>query len=253
MKIQLLRNATLVIKANNQTLLVDPMLAAKGSYNAFPGTPGNQRNPTIDLPVSQEELAAIVSQTDAVLLTHIHLDHWDTAAQQLVPKHVPILCQNEDEAAIKATGFSNVLPVHNEVVWHGIRIIRTNGQHGTGEIGRRMGTVSGYIIDDGKQVVYIAGDTIWCNDVKDTIDKYQPNHIIVNGGAARFLQGDPIVMNIPDIISVCGYTAGAKIYVAHLEAVNHGTENRAAIALALHQHNLTNRCFVPNDGDVFLR
>jgi hypothetical protein len=44
--------------------------------------------------------------------------------------------------------------------------VRTGGRHGTGEIGEKMGPVSGYVLrGPGEPVVYIAGDTVWCPEV----------------------------------------------------------------------------------------
>ncbi|NQX39444.1 hypothetical protein SAMN05421820_102179 [Pedobacter steynii] len=47
---------------------------------------------------------------------------------------------------------------------------RTGGQDGVGEIGKMMGIVSGYVIRHEQEMVYIAGDTIWCDEVKAALD-----------------------------------------------------------------------------------
>lgn len=248
MKLQLLRNASLVLTVKGKRLLVDPFFADKGAYDPFNFTGNDRRNPLVDLPLTQQQLAALVAQTDAVLLTHIHSDHWDEKARELLPKDIPVFCQPDNIAAIRGQGFTNVTAVENDLTWEGIRISRTGGQHGTGEIGERMGIVSGYVINDGETILYIAGDTIWCDEVQQALDQYTPGKIVVNGGAARFLQGDPIVMNIPDVIQVCRYAPTADVYVVHLEAVNHGTESRSEIRQALQEQQLDNRCFVPEDG-----
>ncbi|WCT14959.1 MBL fold metallo-hydrolase [Mucilaginibacter jinjuensis] len=250
MKLQLLRNATQVLTINNKTILIDPMLAPKGSYDAFQQTGNDRKNPLVDLPLNEQELSELIASIDAVLLTHLHLDHWDPIAQQLLPKDILVLCQQVNVEAIQNVGFTNIQPVADELIWEGIRFDRTNGKHGTGEIEKRMGIVSGYVISFEDESVYIAGDTIWCDDVKQAIDQYKPSQIVLNGGAARFVQGDAIVMDINGIITVCNYAPGAKVYVVHLEAVNHGTENRADIRKAIEANGLTERCFVPEDGEL---
>ncbi|SFE46917.1 L-ascorbate metabolism protein UlaG, beta-lactamase superfamily [Chitinophaga sp. CF118] len=242
-KLQLLRNATQILHINNKKVLIDPLLAPKHTYDSIPQTGNNLRNPLVDLPIDIEE---VISQTDAVLLTHIHQDHWDITAQELLPKDILLFCQPANVDTIRKQGFINVQEIDDEIIWNGAKISRTSGKHGTGEIGQRMGTVSGYVINDGKESLYIAGDTIWCPEVKAAIDKYNPGHIVVNGGAARFITGDSIVMDIKDIITVCDYTPSAKIYVVHLEAVNHSTESRQKIKEAI------KRCIVPDDGEIFI-
>ncbi len=45
MNVQLLRNATLVVKVNRKTILVDPMFGPKESYDPVPFTNNTLRNP----------------------------------------------------------------------------------------------------------------------------------------------------------------------------------------------------------------
>ncbi|WP_183563509.1 MBL fold metallo-hydrolase [Mucilaginibacter sp. SP1R1] len=252
MNLQLLRNATQILSANGKTILIDPMLGPKDSYDPFPNTRNTLRNPLVGLPINTSELRQLINRTDAVLLTHVHLDHWDVTAREMLPKNITLFCQPANTDIICAAGFTNVIPVNDELVWEGIHITRISGRHGTGEIGERMGIVSGYVITHAGNSIYIAGDTIWCPEVQDALDKYQPAHIVLNGGAARFITGDPIVMDINDIITVCNYAPTAKVYVVHLETANHSTENRADIRTALQAHQLSNRCHVPDDGDYFI-
>ncbi|MGY0039291.1 MBL fold metallo-hydrolase [Pedobacter sp. NJ-S-72] len=161
-----------------------------------------------------------MSKTDAVLLTHIHLDHWDDTAKRLLPKDITLFCQPADVERVRESGFTNVKPVDTEMCWHNISFSRTSGQHGVGEVGKLMGIVSGFVIKYENESVYIAGDTIWCEEVEAALNKYKPERIVLNGGAARFVMGDPIVMTINDILKVCNYLPAAMVYIVHLEAVN---------------------------------
>ena len=78
MKIQQIRNATIILEYAGKRILVDPMLGEKGSFAPFPLSNHQElRNPLHDLPVKAE---VIVSNIDCVLLTHLHLDHIDDAA-----------------------------------------------------------------------------------------------------------------------------------------------------------------------------
>jgi L-ascorbate metabolism protein UlaG (beta-lactamase superfamily) len=249
MKLQLLRNATQILSVNGKNILIDPMFAAKDTFDPLPAAPGTPRAPLVDLPVNDDELLKLITKIDAVLLTHIHFDHWDKKAQELLPKNIPLFCQPANTETILGQGFINVIPVNDQITWNEISINRTGGRHGTGEVGERMGIVSGYYIKHQNDAVYIAGDTIWCDEVKRAIDQFNPSRIVVNGGAARFATGDPIVMNIEDVIKVCQYALLAKIYVVHLEAVSHGTESREQIKAALQTNGLTTQCFIPNDGE----
>lgn len=78
MKIQQIRNATIIIEYAGKRFLVDPVLGEKGSFAPFPFSHHQElRNPLHDLPMKAEE---IVNNIDCVLLTHLHLDHIDNTA-----------------------------------------------------------------------------------------------------------------------------------------------------------------------------
>ena len=103
--IQFIRNATLVLNYANQKLLIDPMFAEKGRYPGFPQTKNAEvRNPMVEMPVSPESLINV----DAVLLSHLHPDHWDEVAIKILPKDMPVFAQNEeDKKTIQSQGFQN--------------------------------------------------------------------------------------------------------------------------------------------------
>ena len=84
-----IRNATGKLTIKNTTFLIDPFLAPKDTYPGFEGTFNyQQRMPIVDLPLSMDQL---LSDVDAVVVTHTHLDHWDDSAVQAIPKSLPIL------------------------------------------------------------------------------------------------------------------------------------------------------------------
>ncbi|WP_259065175.1 MBL fold metallo-hydrolase [Mucilaginibacter sp. X4EP1] len=249
---RLLRNATLVLKINGLTILVDPMLSPKDAMDTIQNAANNKRIPMVELPVSENELNGILKKLDAVLITHTHRDHWDVAAQTLIDKQLQIFCQPADTEKIKSQGFVNVTQITDEVNFRGISISRTGGHHGTGEIEEMMGEVSGFVLKDQQETVYIAGDTIWCQEVKDALVKYQPQLIVVNSGAPRFLTGGPITMTAADVIHVHQERPGARVVAVHLEAVNHCTINRADLKNALAAAGIgKDKVLVPDDGATF--
>jgi L-ascorbate metabolism protein UlaG (beta-lactamase superfamily) len=247
MQLLFLRNATFLLEWDNKKILVDPMLGAKGSMDPVANTANTIRNPTVDLTLSDIAVQTMVQDIDAVLLTHTHRDHWDAAAQQMIPKSTTIICQPEDEAKILSAGFTNVIPVQDQLRWEHFTLHRTGGQHGTGEIGKRMAPVSGFVITDGKEQLYIAGDTIWCDEVKEALDRFKPEHTVVNAGAARFLEGDPITMTAEDVLKVIDHPANTNVIAVHMESVNHCTLTREDLAVAVAV--ASKECNIPDPGD----
>lgn len=248
MKVRLLRHATLVIEVNGKKILVDPMLSKKDAMDPVANAANITRIPLVDLPLDDHELEELLITTDVVLLTHIHRDHWDVAAQRLIDRNKLILCQPADEVKIKEQGFTNVKIIEDNLTWNDILISRTNGKHGTGEIGKKMGIVSGFVLGFGEDRLYITGDTIWCDDVEHAITTHKPTYIIVNGGGARFLEGDPITMTVDDVLQLTKYTK-TPLSVVHLETVNHCLQRRPDFLNAVKENAIASRVNIPADGD----
>ncbi|WP_341480150.1 MBL fold metallo-hydrolase [Paenibacillus dendrobii] len=189
---------------------------------------------------------------DAVLLTHLHPDHWDQAAVEALDKSLLILCQPGEEAAVRKVGFTDVTEVHESLTYKGTMIFRTTGQHGTGKIGRLMGQVSGYVFKaEGEPALYIAGDTIWCEDVKRVLDEHHPEYTLVNAGGAKFIEGGTIIMNEDDVVSLCRYAPYTKIAAIHMEAINHCFTTRADLKGRIDAEHLTDQVRIPLDGEWF--
>ena len=251
MEIHFIRHATLAIEVGPLRVLVDPMLGEAGTAPAVSNTSNQRPNPLVELPFGDDGLSDVIEGTDAVLVTHTHNGHWDERARQLIPKDRLILCQPEDEAKTSAAGFTNVSAVDPGLAWKGLRFVRTRGRHGTGEIGKQMGPVSGFVVQaEGSPSLYIAGDTIWCDEVEEALLAHRPDVIVVNAGAARFLEGDPITMTAEDVAQVCRASPEARVIAVHMKAINHCLLTRADLAEALDERGLAGRVEVPADGET---
>ena len=246
-----MRHATFVFEAGGVRVLVDPMLGLAGGADPVANTPNQRRNPLVDLPFGEGELAALVQEIDAVMVTHTHADHWDPSAEDLIPEDTPIFCQPEDEEKIGAAGFRQVLPIDRELEWGTLRLTRTGGRHGTGEIGRRMAPVSGFVAgSEGFPTLYIAGDTVWCPEVEEALAVHNPDVVVLNAGAARFLEGDPITMTAGDVIRTARAAPDARMVAVHMEAINHCLLTRDELRAELDREGLTERVEIPADGET---
>ncbi len=166
-------------------------------------------------------------------------------------KDLPIICQPADAASIQEAGFTAVNPVETQDIWHRIQIDRTAGQHGTGEIGKLMGTVSGFVLRaPGEPSLYLAGDTIWCPEVETALQTFQPDVVVLNAGAAQFLTGDPITMTAEDVVQVCRALPTARVIAVHMETINHCLLTRADLRDRLAQEGLSQQVQVPADGEL---
>lgn len=246
-RVRLIRHATLVVRYGGSVLLVDPMLSDAGVMPPINNSPNPRPNPLVALPSAAETVLAGV---DAVLVTHTHSDHWDAAAVKLVPKGATLFIQPPDAKRFAEQGFTSVSAIETSTMWNGLTIARTGGQHGRGEVGKRLAPVSGFVLSaDGAPTIYIAGDTVWCPEVESAIATHKPDVIIVNAGAAQFLEGGPITMDAADVLQVCQAAPKARVIAVHMEAINHCVLTRAALREALAKSPQKPAVAIPGDGE----
>ncbi|MBZ5751138.1 MULTISPECIES: MBL fold metallo-hydrolase [Metabacillus] len=251
MNIQQIRNATLVVQYAGKKFLIDPMLAEKGTYPPFPNSlRQDQFNPLASLPTS---IANIIHDIDAVIVTHLHLDHFDDAAKEVLPKDIKMFVQNEEDAKeVKNAGFQNIEVLQEDTVFEGIQLIKTKGEHGSGEILKIAGLVCGVVFKHpNEKTLYIAGDTVWYEAVQEVIETHKPEIIVVNGGDNQFLEGGSLVMGKDDIYQVYKAAPNAKIISVHMEAVNHWTLSREELKSFSNEKGISSNILVPDDGESY--
>ena len=109
--------------------------------------------------------------------------------------------------------------------------------------------MSGFVLSaPGEPTLYVAGDTVWCDEVAAALDAHAPDVVVVNAGGARFTRGDPITMTADDVVAVAAAAPGARVVAVHLEAINHCLETRADLHQRLRAEGLEGRVTVPEDG-----
>lgn len=246
-----IRNATIVVDYAGVRFLVDPMFADPGAYPGFPGSAmSHLRNPLVPLPVSVADLTA----SDAVIVTHTHIDHWDDAAQKLLPKRMPIFVQNATDATtIHGQGFADVRIMTADTRFKGVRLSRTGGHHGEGPVLKAVPTldpVSGVIFRHAShKTVYVVGDTVWDSAVAQAIATYRPKVIVLNAGYAQWVDLGPILMGPQGVLSVHRAAPAAQLIATHMEAINHCVLSRADLAAFAKKEGFSQRLLIPADGE----
>lgn len=245
MQIQLIRSATLRLEYAHKRFVIDPYLAARHSRPSFAGV---SPNPLVALPCSPQE---VIAGIEMVLVSHLHSDHFDPAAQELLPKDLPLLCQPEDRATLEAKGFRNTLPVEKNLTWEGITFTRIPGQHGTGQVLKEMGNASGFVLQAANEPsVYWAGDTLWCAAVAEAIEKMHPAVIITHSCGARWGEQVLIVMDAAQTVEVCRAAPHSTVVATHMEALDHATVTRADLRQYAQAHGIgPERLRIPLDGE----
>lgn len=265
MHITHLRNATILLEFTAAGrpigLLVDPMLAARGTLPAlrYLGA-GRQRNPIVDWPQGAD--AALERVTHA-LITHCqrgHFDHLDRAGKRFLrERQIPVFCMPRDVAYLAQRGL-NVSPLvaaaaadaaagpARQPFALGGHITPIACVHGLGWVGRFMEHGHGYLIEiPGEPSVYLAGDTVLTTTVRDCLARLQPDVAVLPAGGARFDVGAEILMDAADMAEAAQLTHGALV-VNHLEALDHCPTTRASVRALAQQGGWAHRLWVPEDG-----
>ena len=87
MKITQVRSATIIVEYNNTKFLVDPWLMPKDYMPGFDvAINSDVRQPRVELPFGIEKIVDV----DAVIITHIHPDHWDEFAENALDKNIKV-------------------------------------------------------------------------------------------------------------------------------------------------------------------
>jgi L-ascorbate metabolism protein UlaG (beta-lactamase superfamily) len=99
MKLQLIRHATLWLQYAGVYFLIDPMFCDAGVNPPIVNSTNDRRNPLVPLPFAIHDGI----HPDAVLVTHLHRDHWDDAAAAG--------CQNQYRSYASRTMMQRSLPL----------------------------------------------------------------------------------------------------------------------------------------------
>lgn len=255
MKITQIRNATQIIQYAGKTFLIDPLLAPKGSYPGFAGTARAEiRNPTVELPCDLTTLLNV----DALIVTHLHEDHWDETASRVVPKDKLIYVQNEQDAeSLNKQGFTHLTVLTDETKFGDITLHKTTGQHGSDRtyadpaMAKRLGAACGVVFQHPtEKTLYLAGDTLWRDDVEVTMLTFQPEVVVLNAGFAHVLEHGAIIMGAEDILKTHFTLPEAQIVATHMEAVNHCLLTRDALKEYTRDNQIIEFVNVPEDGET---
>ena len=263
MKIRQIRNATLRVTFGEAEFLIDPWLISRAEGFSFGQTPFTSEvvdpaqldiaMPMCELPIP---LADVLAGVDAYVLTHLHPDHFDMAADGSVgaklDKGVPIFVQNEDEVSVmERSGFADVRTfTDNGVLFRDVTLRRTFGKHGTKV---PCGPASGVFFtspSEGKSL-WILGDTVWCDETAKAMTALKPDIIVLNACAAQFKTYGRLIMDDADVESVCRAAPNATVIASHMDTVAHASLTRKTLKAALERRGIAKRVLMPEDGEEY--
>ena len=239
---------TAILDLGGVRLLTDP---------TFDAAPGEYAAPTYVLSKLQAPAIATdqLGRIDAVLLSHDHhVDNLDRAGRRMLDD-VPLVLTTVAGAGRlggRSIGLSawETYEVHS-AAGRIVRITATPARHGP-EGGDR-GPVIGFVITvpaSSAPVVYVTGDTVWCEGVADVARRMHPDVVVLFGGAARVSEAGPahLTFTAAEAVTLARVFAPALVIPLHFEGWAHFTETRADIEAAFVAAHLGDRLRWPAAG-----
>jgi len=101
----------------------------------------------------------------------------------------------------------------------------------------------------GHKTLYLAGDTIWRDEVDQALGQYDPQVIVLNAGYAVMSDYDgSIIMGKEDVLRAAEAAPHATIVVTHMDAINHMAQTREELSEYVQEKGIEDRVEIPEDG-----
>jgi L-ascorbate metabolism protein UlaG (beta-lactamase superfamily) len=216
-------NATTLISAGGVTLLTDPNFLHQGqhAYLGYGLLSKRLRPPAMDI----DELPPL----DAVVLSHMHGDHWDRVAQTRLDRGLPILTTPHAAKRLTRRGFGRATGMQT---WQSHNIVKANtnvtltslpGRHAPTPINRYLPPVMGSMIEvwhDGEapRRLYVSGDTLLVEELDEIPRRFsQIDAGVVHLGGTRLPFGRHLPFGLT--VTMDGVQGAAAVQQLNLERV----------------------------------
>ncbi len=159
-------NATTLLRLGGCTLLTDPSFLHAGDhvhvgYGLF-------AKRLLEPALQPHQLPPL----DAVLLSHLHGDHWDPPAERALDRALPVITTRQAAKVLAHRGFTRTVGLETWDVLAvdkpgggGLRVTAVPAQHGPKPVAALLPATNGYVLEadrgDGRTLrVYVSGDTL---------------------------------------------------------------------------------------------
>lgn len=194
-------NATLLIRYGELTLLTDPNFLHQGQHAHLGYGLLSRRltDPAVDL-------ADLPPDLDAVVLSHLHGDHWDRTARRGLDRGLPVLTTPHASRVLQgAQGFRHALGLRT---WESHTLVRGGsqvtvtavpGRHAFGPLEKLLPPVMGSVLECGpaggpvRLRLYLSGDTLVFAGLREIGTRWTDLHLAVLHLGGTTLPGGKVV------------------------------------------------------------
>ncbi len=196
-------NATVLLRWGPFTVLTDPNFLHAGQrvHLGYGLTSKRLKDPAL----TPSELPDL----DAVVLSHLHGDHWDRVATARLDRGLPVL--TTPHAARRLQGLRGFHRATGIRTWESHTLFKDGstltvtslpGMHAPGLLGRLLPPVMGSLLEFGDatgnvaQRIYLTGDTLMYDGVRQVASRYPDVHLaVVHLGGTRLPGGGMVTMD----------------------------------------------------------
>ena len=196
-------NATVLLEYGQLRLLTDPNFLHRGQRAYLGWGLSSKRLTEPALSVQQ------VGDLDAVLLSHLHGDHWDRIARRRLDRRTPIL--TTPHAARRLQGWHGFRRATGLATWESdlvlsgdtsVRVTAMPGRHAPGPARRLLPPVMGSMLEFGDRSgeidcrLYISGDTLMFDGLREIPVRFPELDVgVVHLGGTTLPGGLMVTMN----------------------------------------------------------
>ena len=101
-----------------------------------------------------------------------------------------------------------------------------------------------------EKTLYVMGDTVWYDELKDVFAKFAPEVVTVNAGNAQFVDGRYLIMSKDDFFEAVEVAPNAQFVATHMEGVNHLMVSRRDFREYSIEKGFSDRLSIPADGET---
>ncbi|SDY32328.1 L-ascorbate metabolism protein UlaG, beta-lactamase superfamily [Modestobacter sp. DSM 44400] len=192
--------ATALLRLGSFTLLTDPNFLHRGQW-AHLGY--GLRSRRLTEPALQPTQ---LPDLDAVLLSHMHGDHWDRIATRSLPKDTPVVSTPEAAACLGKRGFTataDLQPWQTHELTRGtdtLRITSVPGVHGPGPLARVLPQVMGSVLElvsngEVRWRGYVTGDSLFRPVLGEVLQRCGPLDVLVPHLGGTKIAGITVTMD----------------------------------------------------------
>lgn len=207
---------TVILEIDGLRLITDPTLDAAGEMFMINDKPAYWK--------TEGPAITDVGHIDAVLLSHDqHGDNLDHEGRKLLEK-VNNTFTTKIGAERLGGNSTGLAPWESVTLKDGVTVTGTPARHGPAGFEKVSGDVTGFIVSANEMQVYITGDTVFYEGVKEVAARFKPQYVFIFAGAAKPRGPFNVTMGTNDAIDTAFAFPGAIIIPVHFEGWSHYTE-----------------------------